>query len=441
MRIGIIGSGIAGLGAAWLLSRTQPHDITLYEQNDYVGGHSNTRLTPEGVPVDTGFIVFNHVTYPNLVSLFRAADVKTEASNMSFAVSLDDGKLEYAGDSVRTLFAQKRNLFRPSFHRMWRSIVRFYREAPGILADADNTALTLGQYLENQRYDRGFVFDHLLPMGAAIWSASIEEMMAFPAQSFVRFFQNHGLMKLSDRPPWYTVSGGSREYVKVLTKDFAERIHTRRGATMVKRLGPQGVAVRDSSGETATYDQLIVATHGDQALRLLADASAEEKSVLGAFRYQPNRTFLHTDARLMPKRRAVWASWNYMGDRRRGAQVETSVSYWMNRLQNIEGTVDYFVSLNPLVEPDPARVIYEVNYDHPMFSREAIEAQRLIGTIQGANRTWFCGSYCGYGFHEDAVSSGLAVAEALGAKRPWDIVESSPAYANASPIGWRDAAE
>jgi predicted NAD/FAD-binding protein len=441
MRIGIIGSGIAGLGAAWLLSRTNRHDITLYEQNDYVGGHSNTRMTPQGVPVDTGFIVFNHVTYPNLVALFRAAGVKTEASNMSFAVSLDDGKLEYAGDSVRTLFAQKRNLFRPSFHRMWRSIVRFYREAPAILQDVDNTALTLGEYLENQRYDRGFVFDHLLPMGAAIWSASIEEMMEFPAQSFVRFFQNHGLMKLSDRPQWYTVTGGSREYVKILTAGFADRIHTKRGATMVKRLAANGVTVRDSTGKSATYDQVIIATHGDQALKLLADPSADERSVLGAFRYQPNRTILHTDARLMPKRRPVWASWNYMGDRRRGANVVTSVSYWMNRLQNIGGAVDYFVSLNPLVEPAADRVIYEVNYDHPMFSREAIEAQRRIGTIQGADRTWFCGSYCGYGFHEDAVSSGLAVAEALGAKRPWSIEESSPAFGNASPLGWREAAE
>jgi predicted NAD/FAD-binding protein len=325
---------------------------------------------------------------------------------------------------------------------MWRSILRFYREAPAILDDRDNTALTLGQYLETQRYDRGFVFDHLLPMGAAIWSASIEEMMAFPAQSFVRFFQNHGLMKLADRPPWYTVSGGSREYVKVLTRGFAERVHTARAATLIKRQGPGGgVIVSDTHGETAAYDHVILATHGDQALKLLADASAEERRVLGAFRYQPNRTLLHTDPRLMPKRRKAWASWNYMGDRRRGGSVVTSVSYWMNRLQNIAGPTDYFVSLNPLVEPAPERVIYEVNYDHPMFSREAIEAQRGIAAIQGVNQTWFCGSYCGYGFHEDAVASGLAVAEALGAKRPWTVEESSPAYANASPLGWRDAAE
>jgi predicted NAD/FAD-binding protein len=441
MRIGIIGSGIAGLGAAWLLSRTGKYEITLYEQNAYIGGHSNTRETPDGVPVDTGFIVFNHVTYPNLVALFREAGVTTEASNMSFAVSLDDGKLEYAGDSVRKLFAQKRNLFRPSFHRMWRSILRFYREAPSILNEADNTALTLGQYLEQGRYDRGFVFDHLLPMGAAIWSASIEEMMEFPAQSFVRFFQNHGLMKLSDRPQWYTVSGGSREYVKILTAAFADRIQTGRGATMVKRLGAGGVSVRDGEGETQTFDHVILATHGDEALKLLGDASADERRVLGAFRYQPNRTLLHTDARLMPKRRKAWASWNYMGDRRRGGNVVTSVSYWMNRLQNLPGETDYFVSLNPLVEPDRAKVLYEVNYDHPMFSREAIEAQREIGALQGVNRTWFCGSYCGYGFHEDALSAGLAVAEALGAKRPWTIEESSPAYANASPVAWAVAAE
>lgn len=437
MKIAIIGSGIAGLSAAWLLN--QQHEIVVYEQADRIGGHSNTVDAPVGldgsdVPVDTGFIVFNDQTYPNLVALFDRLGVPATDTSMSFSVSTRNGALEYSGTSVRHLYAQAANLFRLRHHRMVADILSFYRRAPSLLEefDDDRESPSLEAYLSANGYGDGFIYDHLLPMGAAIWSTTVAEMMRFPATSFIRFFHNHGLLQVSNRPQWRTVSGGSRRYVERLTASFADRIRVGAGAAKVERMGPC-VAVRDTGGAVDVFDQVVLACHADQALALLGDPTADEQAVLGRFRYEPNRAILHTDPSLMPRRRRVWSSWNYLSHRHSVDDARVSVSYWMNRLQNLKNAQDVFVTLNPLHEPDPASVIAAFDYDHPQFDHAAVMAQRRLGDLQGVNRTWFCGSYCGYGFHEDGLSAGLAVAEALGARRAWQVDEVSPAGRNVTP--------
>lgn len=436
MKIAIVGTGIAGLGAAFALHRK--HELVVYEQAGWIGGHSNTIDVPgrrpgDSVPVDTGFIVFNERTYPNLLALFAHLRVPYELSNMSFSVSTTDGRLEYSGDGLLSLFAQRRNLLRPGHYAMLLDLLRFYRQAPSLIDLPCSAAMTLGEYLESERFGRAFVEDHLLPMGAAIWSSSIAEMMRFPARSFVRFFDNHGLLLLKDRPLWYTVSGGSREYVARLTAPFRERIRARCPVVAVTRVA-DGVTVRSADGHAERFDQVVLATHGDQALTLLADADEQERAVLGGFRYHANRAVLHTDPGLMPRRRRAWASWNYRSRRTIDGEPVASVTYWMNRLQNIDEAVPLFVSLNPIGEPADGTVLAEFDYDHPQFDAAAIAAQGKLGAIQGRNGVWFCGSYCGYGFHEDGLASGLAVAEALGCPRPWTVArEMSPAAEAARP--------
>lgn len=436
MRIAVVGSGIAGLGAAWTLS--QRHEVTVFEADRRPGGHANTVevATAQGrVAVDTGFIVYNLRTYPHLIRFFEALGVATEPSNMSFGVSLGDGRLEYAGTAAG-LFAQRSNLLRPGHWRMVADVVRFYREAPALLelaADDPRTGESLGDYLHRERYGRAFIYDHLLPMAAAIWSCPVETMLSFPAHSFVRFFDNHGLLLLRDRPQWRTVSGGSREYVHRAVQPFAERLRLNTPVHGIQR-DPAGVTIRTAAG-TDRFDQVVLATHGDQALRLLgADATPLESVVLGNFRYEANDAVLHSDPSLMPRRRAVWSSWNYLGDGTHGTEAKVSVSYWMNRLQNLAGP-DLFVSLNPLHEPEPGLVHARFSYDHPVFDQKAIDAQAHLPKIQGVDRTWFCGSYCGFGFHEDGLEAGLAVAEALGVPAPWSTETPyvSPAARAARP--------
>ena len=432
MKIGIIGTGITGMAAAWLLHRD--HEITVFEQNGYVGGHSNTVDAPgrdgRPVPVDTGFIVYNELTYPNLIRLFEHLSVPTQPSDMSFAVSIDDGRLEYSGNNIATLFAQRRNLLRPAHYAMLRDILRFYKEAPRLLETAGDE-LTLGDYLEAGRYGHGFIYDHLLPMGAAIWSASMSEIMAFPARSFVRFFHNHGLMKVSDRPQWHTVTGGSRQYVQRLTAGFANRIHASRAAVSLQR-DEAGVTITDNGGTAERFDQVIVAAHADQAMAMLDDPSPEERRVLGAFRYTRNRAVLHADPALMPRRRRAWAAWNYLSNS--ASDSDVSVTYWMNALQGLDPAQPLFVSLNPLTEPAANLTYRSFDYDHPVFDGRAVAMQSEIAGIQGVRRTWYCGAYCGYGFHEDGLSAGLAVAESLGAQRPWRCEDASPAGRNARPV-------
>ncbi|MGP1396527.1 MAG: NAD(P)/FAD-dependent oxidoreductase [Inquilinaceae bacterium] len=434
MKIAVIGTGISGLGAAFLLERAG-HLAAVYERDSRIGGHSNTVDAPgpdgKPIPVDTGFIVFNEKTYPNLIALFGHLRVATEQSDMSFAVSMEGGRLEYSGSGIPALFAQRRNLLRPGHYGMLRDITRFYRTAPSLLTGRD--PVSLGAYLKAEGYGPEFVYNHLMPMGAAIWSSTVEEMMSFPARSFVRFFANHGLLQVRDRPKWRTVTGGSRAYVARLSAPFADRIRAGCPAVSVRR-DPGGVTVRDGAGEEERFDHVVIATQADQALDLLTDADAQENAVLGAFRYQDNRAVLHGDPLLMPRRRRAWASWNYLADRRGAEQTSVSLTYWMNRLQNLPGP-PLLVSLNPLTAPDPDRLFGTFAYRHPLFDAAALDAQARIGALQGRRRTWFCGSYCGYGFHEDGLSAGLAVAEALGGNRPWVTTDASPAGLNATPDG------
>lgn len=421
--IAIIGSGIAGMSAAWMLNRS--HKITLFEAGDHIGGHSNTVDAPaiaagreRSTPVDTGFIVYNELNYPNLVALFRHLDVPTKTSRMTFAASVDGGRFEYSGTGLNGLLGQRSNLLNRRFWAMLSDIARFYRSAPKIIAEADDLDLTLGEFLRQNNYSDAFTRDHILPMGAAIWSTTARDMMDYPLAAFVRFFESHGLLKFVDRPQWRTVDGGSREYVKRLTASYADKIRRER-VIRVTRL-ETGVALDLATGAKLHFDDVVIATHADEALALLGDASPQERETLGAFRYSENETYLHTDDTLMPRRRRVWSSWNYLDNGHAGQDRNLTVSYWMNELQGIDKSNPLFVTLNPHVPPKASSIIKTFSYQHPLFDRAAMKAQRELWSLQGQNRTWFCGSYFGYGFHEDALQAGLAVAEALsGEMRPW----------------------
>lgn len=421
LKVAVVGTGISGLAAAWLLSRR--HDITIYEQAGRIGGHSNTVLAHVAgrtVPVDAGFIVFNRVTYPNLTALFAHLGVSTQESNMSFSASLDDGDLEYAGGTPTGLFAQRRNLVRPRFWSMLSDIRRFYREAPRDANAPEFENIGLGDYLIRRGYGPAFRDDHILPMASAIWSATPSDMLAYPASSFIRFHSNHGLMQISGRPVWRTVSGGSINYIRRLIASIAGEIKYETAVVSVQR-SALGVRIIDSKGGAKTFDHVVMATHADQALKALDDPSPLEKSLLGTFRYNRSLAVVHSDESFMPRRRAAWASWNYVApraSRRQGA----SFTYWMNLLQNIPFETPLFVTLNPPRPPRPGTLYHSESYDHPIFNIEAVNAQKRLWEMQGARRTWFCGAYFGYGFHEDGLQAGLAVAEQLGGvRRPWTV--------------------
>jgi predicted NAD/FAD-binding protein len=423
LEIAVVGAGVAGLSAAWLLSKR--HKITLIERESRLGGHSNTVDAPGvggAVPVDTGFIVYNLATYPNLVALFRHLDVPTAPTLMGFSVSLDSGAYEYSGNDLAALFGQPANLLRPSHYAMIRDLLRFYREAPRILGDGERGQLTLGEYLAADGYSPAFVERHILPMAAAIWSTPSARVLDFPAASFVRFYESHGLLQLRNRPAWRTVAGGSRQYVKRLLADFDGKIITGAGNVQIKRPPTGGVAVAlPALGVERHFDACVVAAHADDALSSLLDADAHEQALLGSFRYSSNRAVLHTDAAQMPRRRRVWSSWNYLGTGS-GLQRNLSVTYWMNALQPLGTAQDYFVTLNPIAPIARTHVIADFDYQHPQFDATALSAQRRLWSLQGRRNTWFCGSYFGYGFHEDALQSGLAVAEMLGGvRRPWSV--------------------
>lgn len=424
MKIAIIGAGVTGLGAAWLLSRM--HSVTVFEKNGYPGGHANTVETTDKagniVPVDTGFIVYNERTYPNLIGLFSEINVPVKKTDMSFAVSMDGGRLEYGGSDLKALFAQKKNIFSPRFYHMLYDLVRFYRNAPTLISQ--KKALTLGEFLDQGGYGKAFAEDHLLPMAAAIWSCSTSTMRDFPAESFVRFFVNHGLLELKDRPQWWTIDGGSREYVSRLIKSMTGEVHLGRPARTVRR-EKGAVFVCDATGEEHKFDTVVFACHGDQAFSLLADKSDREASILGRFRYQPNEAILHSDINQMPKHQKAWSSWNYLtksdfeSDAGSGeVSSRVAVTYWMNQLQSLDPAHPLFVTLNPVSRIAPEKVIDQFAYDHPIFDQATLDGQRDLPSIQGLGGVWYCGSYCGYGFHEDGLASACAVSMAIGAAIP-----------------------
>jgi uncharacterized protein len=423
--VAIVGTGISGLSAAWLLS--QRHDVTVYERAERIGGHSNTILASVGgrsIPVDTGFIVFNRRTYPNLTALFELLRVPTQISDMSFAVSMDGGELEYTGSGLSGVFGQPRNLIRPRFWSMLTDLVRFYREAPLDTKLVEDEKISLGDYLATRHYGAAFRDDHLLPMASAIWSAMPADMLAYPAASFIRFHENHGLLRLTQRPAWETVVGGSRNYVDRLTTSFADRIRLDTGVREGRRIA-NGVIVTDLKGCSEHYDHVVMASHANQTLAAIADPTAKERDLLGAFRYSRNLAVLHTDESFMPKRRSVWSSWNYIGSRN-SVGNSVCVTYWMNRLQNIESKKPLFVTLNPPRPPRAGTLLHSEIYDHPIFDAKAIAAQRRLWLMQGDRNIWFCGAYFGAGFHEDGLQAGLAVAEQLGGvRRPWRVPNES----------------
>ncbi len=427
LKVGIIGSGISGLSAAWLLAKN--HDVTVFEAADRIGGHSNTvtfKAESGEVAVDTGFIVYNEATYPNLTALFDELAVPTVTSDMSFAVSLNGGEFEYSGGTALGLFAQWSNVANPRFWSMMRDLLRFYRNAPRDLALMGG--ISLKDYLHRSGYGRAFREDHLYPMAAAIWSTPAMEVGAYPAASFVKFCCNHGLLALWNRPAWRTVRGGSREYVARMTAGFADCVLLSTPVRNIRRLSDH-VEVHDASGKIYMFDDVVVATHADQALRMLADPTEEERRILGSFRYSRNEAVLHGDTGFMPGRRAAWSSWNYVADRRvsdRQDQAKPSITYWMNKLQPLGSAPPTFVTLNPSRPPRAESIIATENYEHPVFDLATDRAQREIWSLQGSRKTWFCGAYFGSGFHEDGMQAGLAVAEDLGGvRRPWEVSQES----------------
>lgn len=408
MKIAIIGTGIAGNVAAYHLNRE--HDITVFESGSHVGGHTHTHdinVAGNNYSVDTGFIVFNDWTYPNFIRLLDELGVASQPSNMSFSVRVDHRNLEYNGTSLNSLFAQRSNLLRPSFYRMIREILRFNREAPKLLDDADDS-LTLGAYLQAEHYSREFIDHYLIPMGAAIWSTDPLSMLAFPARYLVRFFHNHGMLSVDERPTWRVIRGGSREYVKKLTAPFRHRIRLNTPVAAIRRL-PSHVEIETADGPPQRFDAVFIATHSDQALRMLADPSPQERDVLGAIPYQLNEVVLHTDTRLLPRRKLAWAAWNYHVPAEPSAQV--AVTYNMNILQGIKAPETFCVTLNRSDEIDPNRILKRLTYHHPLFTRAGVAAQRRQGELNGANRTFYCGAYWRFGFHEDGVVSALNALE------------------------------
>ena len=409
MKIAVIGSGISGLTAARQLSAA--HDLTIFEANNYPGGHTHTvdvEVRGRSYAVDTGFIVFNDWTYPNFINLLEQLGVASRPTTMSFSVHSERTGLEYNGENLNTLFAQRRNLFRPSFYRMIRDILRFNREAPALLDSERN--ISLNGYLRERAYSREFIEHYVLPMAAAIWSAEPELMGEMPVRFFVQFFKNHGLLSVSDRPQWRTIQGGSRNYVEPLIAPFRDRIRLNCPVDWVRR-HPNQVQVKPRQGDAEVFDQVVLATHSDQALRLLADPTPLEREILGAIPYQENEAVLHTDTRLLPRRKRAWAAWNYTLPTQ--AQARVAVTYNMNLLQGLDAPETFCVTLNRSAAIDPAKILYRTVYHHPVFTEAGVLAQARRNEISGVNRTWYCGAYWSYGFHEDGVNSGLAAGRGL----------------------------
>lgn len=414
MKIAVIGSGIAGMGVAHLLSAR--HDVTVFEKNAYAGGHSRTIEVRTGdsiIPVDTGFIVFNDWNYPNLMGLFKTLGVPYEKSDMSFGVSVDGGWLEYASGN---LIAQKANILRPQFWGMVADILRFNSGARRFIGQ--RTDITLEECLNRMNMGEWFRKYYLLAMGAAIWSCPVETIMKFPAHTFLKFFENHGLLNIATRPQWYTVSGGSREYVRRLIA--ASRFDLKLGTpAKTLRKGERGWIVTDYRGQESVFDHVILACHADEALAIIDAPTPEERRTLNAFTYQENRIVVHTDPSFMPKNRNCWASWVYLNEGRSDEKPEVSLTYWMNNLQNLDPAHPVFITLNPGRMPAAETILDQHKFTHPVFDQDAVEAQGALPSLQGQRGLWFCGAYHRYGFHEDGLMSAVSIAKAFKADIPW----------------------
>ncbi len=415
LRVAVVGGGIAGLGAAWLLSRR--HDVVLYEADDRLGGHARTVDIPgpDGdIPVDTGFIVFNHVNYPHLAGLFRHLEVPTKKSDMSFAVSVDEGAIEFGSNTINAALAQRTNALRPAFWRMIRDIIVFNRTA--LVVAQSNPGMTIDGLIRRQRLGEWFAIYYLLPMSGAIWSTPRDEMRNFPALALARFFENHGLLSINGQHQWWTVDGGAREYVRRMAATMSSEVRLNAPVRSVERDG-LGVTVHAAGAPSQRFDHVVFACHSDQTLKMLTDADPVERSILGRVRYKPNRAVLHTDASQMPKRRGCWSSWVYQASS--GTEDVASVTYWMNRLQGISDETPLFVTLNPTRPIAEDKILDEHVCDHPQFDLHALAAQSELPSIQGRRGTWFCGAWTKNGFHEDGLASAVGVAEKLGVTPPW----------------------
>lgn len=414
MDIAIVGTGISGLGAAYLLN--PHHNISVFEKNAYIGGHSRTievNKTVKPLAVDTGFIVFNDWNYPNLMGLFNLLDVPYQKSDMSFGVSIDNGWLEYASGG---LFAQKKNLTRIAYYRMLADVIRFNRQAQSYI-DSDND-ITLGRCLEELKMGDWFKRYYLLAMGAAIWSCPLDTVLQFPAKTFLRFFKNHGLLNLVRRPQWFTVSGGSREYISRLTDSFKDKIQLNTAIKRVYKSNNKWCVV-SQNGEEKLFDNVIFACHADEAMAMLDDATEQQRQVIGAFTYQRNEIIVHSDVSFMPHQRRCWSSWVYLSEQQHDNKPVVSLSYWMNNLQDLPHDLPVFVTLNPGRRPKPDLIIDEHVFSHPVFDVSAVTAQAKIDDIQGINGIWFCGAYQRYGFHEDGLLSAVNLCKKIGVAIPW----------------------
>jgi len=417
-KVAIVGTGVAGMIAAHLLHKE--YDISVFEKKNYVGGHTHTVEVDEGnikVPIDTGFIVFNKTNYPNLLKLFKRLDVAYKPTKMSFSVQHVPEKLEYNGSGFNGIFGQRRNLLNRSFYKMLGDIARFNKRSLAVLTDDKYSGYSLGDYIEEEKYGQDFKEKYLLPMNSAIWSTPPEKSLEFPLETLVRFFKNHGLLGVNSHFQWYTVKGGSWSYRNKLIEPFLEKISVNKEITQVKRTS-KGVELKDLNGKMYQFDKVILAGHADQSFAALSNPKVLESELLSKFKYQPNRVTLHTDSNVMPSRKRVWSAWNYRIEKINGSW-NTSTVYDMNALQKVSEKQDYFLSVNDSGMIAPEKIIREFQYDHPIFNLEAVKAQESLKQLNETGPVYFCGSYFGYGFHEDALKSGIEAAEKLANKKLW----------------------